>query len=994
MIKIIIILLFIFNTSKSSDFELVATESMGTDFWVSFPPNIHFPGGLEYEIRDSLFLFIGSNEPTEVRFTYWDYEDNEYSTTLTITDPLRYETFGIPWWKFEMPAQTSNFHRWRNGREYIQEPVKLSIHIESDKPIILLGHSQALYSSDGMLVYPTSVLGTHYITACYTSTYESRRTHRASHFSIVATDDSTDIIIIPKQELSRIHSDTLSIMLNKGEVYYARAAFVDGQEDLTGSEIISNKPVAVYSGVERTNIPNSSTFSRDYLVTQLTSFDKSGIEYIVTPFYNNSFFGLDTTFHSKYRIISYFDDTEIYVNDQYLTKLNKGEYVENDILEAYHIRTSKTTYVYSIRRSAVSDEIYQEIGDPFLLINPPIQQFNNAFKAINFNYHEIEINKVDYFDEELGEYAERYDSTFQNIYTEHYITLVLEENAISETLIDGAPLPNNLEFTKIHNTNYIFAHVRVNAGTHNIISNGNMLCYAYGYGYANSYGSVAGGLNVNILDHHPPQIDKVKNCSDYEISYTETNFADTGLDSLKILVNSNILISDNLNGDSLRTADAIFSLVDPYQDGYIEYRVYDKFGLYQSDTIQIPGFTLSQELIYPEIDNRGHKLINDFDAILRITNYGNFSQDLKLILADNILLMNNLPNVIAPKQVIDINIKIEKEYFKNNDYLNISSILEHNCFEEKETIQSIKIWLDDINPQFEIQSFEYCENIYDIINITEENELDYGINSIEYIELSNIDIEEDFSETNTKIKASLINIFQNGYYSIKVTDFNNNETTFEQSVGGILIELEFDNSYTFENVELNSFRCDSVYISNNSLKPFILDNNTFKENKFFSIPSSQLPIIIPPKSKMPLLICFDAQNTENVEDSLLIILNECFSNYYPINTIITNNPKNLNSNCDLQISISKLTSNNFNLSNPYPNPTSDNITLNINNNQERIIIFRLFNALGNEVFSHSEKYNKANYNLSFSFKNIPNGNYIFQIQSPDHSENHKILIIK
>lgn len=995
MTKLILIILFLNYFTFSNEYEIVETATMGTDFWVSFPPNSHIGmNDLSIEIRDSIFLFMGANEETDVRFTYWDYEGNEYSKTITIADPSKYETFGIAWWDFEMPAQDRYGHRWKNDREYIQEPSKLSIHVDSDKPIILLGHSQALYSSDGMLVYPTPVLGNNYILACYNSIQESRSVHRASHFSIVATEDNTEITINPKEELSVTGLDEVNITLNKGEVYYARAKELSGFEDLTGTEIISNKKIAVFSGVERTNIPNSSNYGRDYLITQLSPLETAGIEYLITPFFNNSYKTQDEEFHSLFRLISYYDDTEVYINDEYFTTLNKGDFFEKDIEEAYHIKTSKTTYAYSIRRSGVNDFTTEEAGDPFLLINPPLQHFHNAFKAINFDYNEIFIQESVYFNDENQEYYTVYDTTYNQVYTEHYMTIVLKESAIDKTELDFNPLPNNLTYTKIHNTDFVYTHIKVSSGTHYVKSNDMLLCYSYGYGYANSYGSIAGGLNVKILDHHPPQIRKQKNCANYEISFSDINFSDTGLDSIMIVQKDNIIISDNFNGDSLDFADAVFSLEDPYQDGFIIYKVYDKFGLYTKDTIEIPGFTLTQEISIPNIDNRGHKSIEDLEFNILITNYGKFVQDLIITLPEYMMVINNKPDVVNPNQTINITLKIEKEYLKLYDIIDLTSILEHLCFQEKYLQNSINIWYDKNEPTYQSEYFDDCNKIYEILNINESDELDFGINELEVLNIVNIDFTIDKNQYNAAIDLSLIDIFKNGYYTVNVKDYAGNTTEINGSIGGLDLYIQEGLNSLFGEIYDNTYSCDTVEIYNGSEREFIFEYESFQENINYSIPISQFPIIIPPKTEYPLIVCFESNMEYNFNDILKLQLNECFSLDIELISILNKKPKKLNSNCELIISINKSKSEHFNLSLPYPNPVKENININLNNDKERNISFILLNTLGNEVFTYESIYSKAYYNMSFNLKDIPSGNYILLINSNDIKEQHKISIIK
>lgn len=970
-------MIFTFIISLFLQFNLIAqeTESQGKDFWLTFPPNSHVsinPLDLNDRNRDSLFIFFASNVPTDVRFTYWDYKGIEYKKTIRINEVLQYETFGVPWFDFEVPAQDEFNHRFENGIEYIQNANKMSIHIESDEEITVLGHNQAKWSSDGMLVYPTKALGKKYILACYSSIPEFS-THRASHFSIVATEDNTNINIKPSTALAMTDTNELSINLNKGEVYYVRAKFIDGREDLTGTELEGNKNFAVFSGVERTSVPYGGFNSRDYLVTQMSPFETSGIEYFVTPFQNNSFEDI----HSKFRVIAYYDDTEVYLNDNYYKTLNQGEFFEADIDKAYYVKTSKTSYVYSIRRSGFEDIFgNQETGDPFLLVNPPIQQFYQTYKMINFQAYER--NGI---------------NTVNEIYSEHYITIVLHQKSIASTLLDFKPLPN-LNFQQIYNTEYYYAHIPVNVGTHLISSADPILCYSYGYGYANSYGSVGGGLNLRILDHNPPDIKRKNNCDNLEIDFSEINNYDSGLDSIMILNNQNIKFTDNLNGDSLQNAISIFSLIDPYQDGYVTYRVYDKFGLYTSDTINIAGFTLSQEFIFPTLDSKGQKAINDFDFQIKINNYGKFTQKLKLNLDNKIVLLETPPLNINPNEEVILNLRIEKEAFVKFNDISFSSILDHDCFQEKEIDSLINIWNDTKKPEFELSNFENCEEIYDLIKITDSTNIDFGLKEIKYINLENIIETFIFNNSQIEVKLNLDNIFKNGYYDLVAIDSVGNQVEISGAIGGLVIELEDNDMYVFEDIEIDSYRCDSIIIFNKSERVFTFDYNSFENNTNFSIPISQFPLTIPAHSSAKLLVCFDANNYRGSEDSIKFIFNECIEKHFPVSSVLIDVEREINSKCDLKIELKKVNVNTFNLSVPYPNPASNQISIGLNNDMNRAINFKIINTLGEEYISITENLNQAYYNLHFTFDDIPNGNYLLLINSNNIRESYKINIVK
>jgi len=996
-VRILIIILFSIQFLNAQ-----ISETQGKDFWVSFPPNTHvFPNFEQTNTRDSLFIFFASNVPTDVRFTYWDYAGNEYKKTIKITSVLSYQTFGIPWYEFEIPAQDKFNHRFDNGIEYIQQKCSLAIHVESDEPIILLGHNQARWSSDGMLIYPTKTLGNRYIVGSYSSIVENdgnNSTFRASHFTIVATEDNTEITIVPTSPLQFTSTDEVNITLNKGEVYYARADRFGMKTDLTGTEVLATKPIAVFSGVERTYVPSDVENSRDYLVTQMSPFETSGIEYFVTPFVKNDTLGV----YSKFRVIAYYDDTDIYLNDQYIQTLNKGEFIERNIDNAYYVRTSKTSYVYSIRRSSVGNGGFNsgETGDPFLLVNPPLQQYYTSYKVINFQAYERLITDKFEFDPDLGRNKLVSDTTYQEIYSDHYLTLILKEESIENTLLDFNSLPSNLEFTKIYNTDYVYTHIAVDIGTHIVSSSDKVLCFSYGYGYANSYGNVGGGLNMIILDHNAPELEKNNDCDNIKVNFTEINNFDSGLDSIMIIENSNIKISKTTFNDSSKTESVEFKLQDVYQDGKIVYRVYDEFGLYSSDTLEMAGFTLDLELLDPNFDPRGHKINNDLYLDYKINNYGKFPQEIIFANLQNAeIITTNLPQIINPNEEMYLTIKLDKSNFDINNQIDdydFTFSLDHQCYLQKDYANSIPLWIDNSNPEYNTSDYYECDKIYSNIVIYDSSYIDYGIKEINLLKLENLSSNQtNNNSSNLEIRLNLQDIRKNGQYEIEVKDSLDNILNIEGIIYGLDVSIENDNQYIFENVEIDKSRCDDITIYNKSNIELKLDFNSFEENVNFSIPVSQFPILIKPFGNAYLQVCFEANiNSNDFVDSLILNLNDCIQNKYNIEATIIETDKILNAKCDLKLSLKNTKSNNFNLSKPYPNPTNGIINIELENNKSQDIEVNIFNSLGENVFSSNSNLNIGLYDLEFDLSPLPSGIYFLRVSNSEIVLNNILNITK
>ena len=132
-----------------------------------------------------------------------------------------------------------------------------AVHVTASSPVTVHGLNRVVYSTDGFLALPTSLLSTNYLVLSYSN--------GGAQFAVVATEDETKVSVTPNLATGeRPAGVPYTIVLQRGEVY--RLANVDG--DLTGSSVISDKPVAVISGTASSWVPPEYGFG-DHLVEQL-----------------------------------------------------------------------------------------------------------------------------------------------------------------------------------------------------------------------------------------------------------------------------------------------------------------------------------------------------------------------------------------------------------------------------------------------------------------------------------------------------------------------------------------------------------------------------------------------------------------------------------------------------------------------------------------------------------------------------------------------------
>jgi hypothetical protein len=214
----------------------------GTDFWFGFMENRWFskitdPGRAHY-----IAITVTAREETDFTITYGP---SEKVIATSHVDSNNSKEIRLDWNILEAIGTQSFENK--------------AIHLSSQKPVNVYALNYCGGSSDATVIYPTVSLGNEYYTMCYDphvmqiNLYES--SGRNSEFLIVATADNTKIDITPSKVIdgtTKIPANIpYQITLNKGQIYQAQSenfGGADGEGDLTGTYIRSNKSIAVYSG--------------------------------------------------------------------------------------------------------------------------------------------------------------------------------------------------------------------------------------------------------------------------------------------------------------------------------------------------------------------------------------------------------------------------------------------------------------------------------------------------------------------------------------------------------------------------------------------------------------------------------------------------------------------------------------------------------------------------------------------------------------------------
>ena len=317
--------------------------------------------------------------------------------------------------------------------------------------IVVYGLNYGMFTSDAFLALPCDRLAVEKY-EYYGVTYPG--INGLSHILIVGCEDNT---------VFQIGSDVIE--LSKMETY-----LWERSHDITGTKIVSNRPLVVYPGHRCTNIP-SGVGACDHITEQVPP----------TAIWGNNFLSASLSGRSSgdiYRMIASENSTNVVVNCSTFSQLQTyalgmaGSWQQFNTPDESFCSISSTKPVLIMQFSLGNN--YDGVGDPFMMMVTPVEQYSN-----NYIFTVLPEFSTNY----ITIYAAPDDYDPQNI------------------VVDDTDL-QNATWTTVYCTNaticgYI-TYVTLTPGEHRLYHrdvSAHIGVSAYGFNTANSYG-YPGGLEL------------------------------------------------------------------------------------------------------------------------------------------------------------------------------------------------------------------------------------------------------------------------------------------------------------------------------------------------------------------------------------------------------------------------------------------------------------------------------------------------------------------
>ena len=178
-------------------------------------------------------------------------------------------------------------------------------------------------SFDAANILPITALQTDYITQDYPGYDHENKGGGYPVITILATQNNTQVTIVPSSSiLNSSGTATITKTLNVGQVFYLTG---DNRASLSGTTITSDKKIAVFSGVNNTDVPGPVS-ARDHLYEQNMPTDYWGTHFVVTRSMKKD--------ANRIRVTASNNGTKISVDGNQLATINAGETYEFELCSA------------------------------------------------------------------------------------------------------------------------------------------------------------------------------------------------------------------------------------------------------------------------------------------------------------------------------------------------------------------------------------------------------------------------------------------------------------------------------------------------------------------------------------------------------------------------------------------------------------------------------------------------------------------------------------
>ena len=267
------------------------------------------------------------------------------------------------------------------------------IHIKAQgrRRIVLFGQHEEVGSNDAYLALPvisrSEGSSYEYIVSSVFGYSGNVQQAKDSVALIIGTEDDTKIILEPSTVILHPFAklsdgkfipgasvDTRTVTIQRFQTFYLQVL----NKDMSGTRIIANKPISVFSGHECASIPLSSK-PCDMLIEQIAPIDTWGTEVVTIPLITRSADVIKVFASHDFTTVSvtHTDISSGMVTSNPSFTLGRNQFLDLVISDYTLIQSNNPIGVFQFSRSHTTDNVIT--SDPFMLSVPPCEQYRNSY---------------------------------------------------------------------------------------------------------------------------------------------------------------------------------------------------------------------------------------------------------------------------------------------------------------------------------------------------------------------------------------------------------------------------------------------------------------------------------------------------------------------------------------------------------------------------------------------------------------------------------------
>ena len=245
----------------------------------------------------------------------------------------------------------------------------------SSDNVTVIGQNLYTYSSDSFFALPLIELGDEYVYyGISVSRFHSNNVN--SSILIVGTENNTMMKLTVTQSVNIGVGNNITTLTPGIEYSFVinrlQTVYIGSPEDLSGTKIVTNKPVSVFSGHQCGNVP-WDIGACDHLIEQIPPTALWGKVFYITPLANKTSYTIKT--------LAAYNSTTINVycnNTMESYTINEGEFINttSQINEYCAIYSNKELLVVQLSHGGQEDN---GNGDPMMTLVPATNQYLNKF---------------------------------------------------------------------------------------------------------------------------------------------------------------------------------------------------------------------------------------------------------------------------------------------------------------------------------------------------------------------------------------------------------------------------------------------------------------------------------------------------------------------------------------------------------------------------------------------------------------------------------------